>query len=198
MKQNIGIYSGTFDPIHIGHIAFAQETARELALDVVVFLPEQQPRGKQHVTDIHHRVELIKQAIQNNDKLEVLSLSSQQFTVGETLSELQNHFPNTNLTLLIGSDIVHTFTYRWSGLETLLKEIAFAIGIRTNDSQDELEAIFEQLETEYSTTIARSYIVTKNAHVASSQFRENIINISQLPHPAMAEYIRENQLYESI
>ncbi|HSX00592.1 MAG TPA: adenylyltransferase/cytidyltransferase family protein, partial [Patescibacteria group bacterium] len=85
MKQTIGIYSGTFDPIHVGHIAFAKEVARELTLDTVIFLPEQRPRGKQRVTDIHHRVELIKQSIQNDNQLQILSLPMQQFTVAETL-----------------------------------------------------------------------------------------------------------------
>ncbi|HSW92543.1 MAG TPA: adenylyltransferase/cytidyltransferase family protein, partial [Patescibacteria group bacterium] len=191
----IGIYSGTFDPIHVGHIAFAKEVARELTLDTVIFLPEQRPRGKQRVTDIHHRVELIKQSIQNDNQLQILSLPMQQFTVAETLPELQKHFANANLTFLIGSDIVRTFTYRWDGLETLLKAVTFAVGIRAGDNQDELETIFTQLETQYGVAVARSYIITENAHITSSQFRANEIDPSQLPHPAMFDYIRENQLY---
>lgn len=198
MARNVGIYSGTFDPIHIGHITFAKQAALELKLDTIVFLPEQQPRGKQHVTDIHHRVELIKRAIQNDNKLQVLSLPSEQFTVAKTLPELQNHFPSANFTFLIGSDIVRTFLYRWDNLETFLKVTSFAVGIRAGDTQDELEAIFAQLETDYSTAIARYYIETENAHIASSQFRENSMIISQLPHSAMADYIRKNQLYENI
>lgn len=198
MKQTIGIYSGTFDPIHIGHIAFAKQAALGLELDTIVFLPEQQPRGKQHVTDIHHRIELIKQAIQNDNELQVISLPSEQFTIAKTLPELQNHFPSANFTLLIGSDIVRTLLYRWDDLETFLKVASFAVGIRAGDTQDELEAIFAQLEVEYDTAIARYYIETENAHIASSQFRENSTILSQLPHSAMADYIRKNQLYENI
>lgn len=195
MANQIGIYSGTFDPIHIGHIAFAKQSARELKLNSVVFLPEQQPRGKQRVTDIHHRIELIKLATQNDNELQILSLPSKQFTIAKTLPKLQSHFPNTTFTLLIGSDIVHTFIYRWDGLETLLKDVAFAVGIRTNDKRDELEAIFTQLETQYGTTITRSFIETENAHITSSQFRENDTITSRLPHPAINQYIKENNLY---
>lgn len=195
MKQRIGIYSGTFDPIHIGHIAFAQEAVRELALDAVIFLPEQQPRGKQHVTDIHHRVELIKRAIQDNEKLQILTVSSKQFTVAKTLPELERHFINTDFTFLMGSDILRTFTHRWDGLDILLKKVTFAVGVRAGDQRAELETIFMQLETLYQTPITRSYIVTENAHVASSQFRANSTNTPQLPHPEMVEYIHENRLY---
>lgn len=198
MTNGIGIYSGTFDPIHMGHTTFAKQTVRELELNAIVFLPEQQPRGKQHVTDTHHRIELIKQAIQNDNELQVLSLPSKQFTVAKTLPQLQNHFPHTNFTFLIGSDIVRTFLYRWDDLESFLKVASFAVGIRTGDNQNELEAIFTQLETEYHTTITRHYIETENAHVTSSQFREGEQASARLPHPAMADYIRENQLYENI
>lgn len=198
MKQRIGIYSGTFDPIHIGHIAFAKETMRERNLNTIVFLPEQQPRGKQNVTEIHHRVELIKQAIQDDGKLRVLTLPSKQFTVIKTLPQLQKHFADADFTFLVGSDIVRTFTYRWDGLEILLKTVSFAVGLRTGDKQSELETIFMQLEAKYHTPITRSYIATENAHVASSQFRENSANAVQLPHPTMLSYIRENQLYIDI
>jgi len=198
MKQRVGIYSGTFDPIHIGHIAFAKEAIRELNLDTVVYLPEQQPRGKQNVTEIHHRIELIKRAIQDDNKLQVLTVPSKQFTVAETLPQLQKHFANANFTFLVGSDIVRTFTYRWDGLEALLKTTPFAVGLRTGDKQSELETIFTQLEAQYHTPITRSYIATKSAHVASSQFRENSANAVQLPHPTMLSYIRENQLYIDI
>jgi len=198
MKHNIGIYSGTFDPIHVGHIAFAQATAHKLALDIVVLLPEQQPRGKQHVTEIHHRVELIKRAIQNDNILQVLTLPSKQFTITKTLPQLQKRFTDANFTFLLGSDIVRTFMYRWDGLEILLETVSFAVGLRTGDEQSELEAIFTQLEVQHHTTITRSYITTKNAHVASSQFRENNTNIVALPHSTMLGYIRENQLYIDI
>jgi nicotinate-nucleotide adenylyltransferase len=197
MKQTIGIYSGTFDPIHIGHISFAKEAVSKLGLDKAIFLPEQQPRGKRHVTEIHHRIALIKQAIQNEINLQILELPSKQFTIAKTLPELQKHFANTNLTFLIGSDIVHTFTYRWENLETLLREVAFVVGLRSSDSQIELETIFVELEAQYDIQIARSYITTTSTHIASSQIRANIVDTPHLPHPAMVDYIQKNNLYGS-
>lgn len=195
MKQSIGIYSGTFDPIHIGHISFAKEAMHKLKLDTVIFLPEQQPRDKQHVTEIHHRLELIRRAIQDDKNLHVLNLSAKQFTIAKTLPQLQKHFTNADLTFLIGSDIIRTFAYRWDGLEILLKTVSFAVGIRAGDEQGELETVFTELETQYHMPITRSYIITENSHLASSQFRKDNTNAQQLPHPSMLDYINENQLY---
>jgi len=196
--RNIGIYSGTFDPIHIGHTAFANEAMRELELDAIILLPEAQPRGKLHVTDIYHRVELIKRAIRGNTKLQVLTLPSKQFTVAQTLAELRSHFKDAHFTFLIGSDVVYTFTYRWDSLEVLLKEATFAVGLRSGDSQDRLETIFKKLESQYKLSILRRYIITKNTHITSSQFRQGKIDTTHLPHPAMASYIQENRLYTNL
>jgi len=193
--QRIGIYSGTFDPIHVGHIAFAKAAAAELSLDTIVFLPERQPRNKQNITDFHHRIALIRQAIQNEEKLRVIAVPSNQFTVATTLPEIRRHLPGAQLTLLIGSDIVHTFTYRWDGLDILIKEVKLAVGIREGDNQGELEAIFTQLEAQYDMPITRKYIATESAHLASSQLRAGKISPSQLPHPTMIKYIRDNRLY---
>ncbi|HEU5121705.1 MAG TPA: adenylyltransferase/cytidyltransferase family protein, partial [Candidatus Saccharimonadales bacterium] len=60
--RRIGIYSGTFDPVHYGHIAFAASAIRACNLDEVVFLPEPQPRYKAGVTDIAHRLALLTMA----------------------------------------------------------------------------------------------------------------------------------------
>ena len=198
MTRNIGIYSGTFDPIHVGHITFAKDATRELNLDAVIFLPEPQPRGKRHATDIRHRIELIKQATQNDSILQVLHLSSQQFTITETLPELRSQFADANFTLLVGSDIIQTFTYRWDNLEILLKEVVLAVGMRTGDNEQKLESIFAQLEIQYSMQIQRVYIHTDAAHIASSQFRSSTGDMSQLPHTGMMKYIQENNLYGSL
>ena len=48
----IGIYAGTFDPVHAGHVAFALQSLEAAKLDRVYFLPERRPRGKRQVKNI--------------------------------------------------------------------------------------------------------------------------------------------------
>lgn len=192
MSFRVGIYPGTFDPIHMGHLAFAREALRVCELDKVIFLPEPKPRGKNDVTDISHRIALIEQTILDLTGFRILSLLSEQFTVKETLPELRNVLRDTQLTFLLGSDIVRTFQYRWEGLEVLFNEVSFAIGLRTDDDPEEITEIMKVLAQEYNTTINYVLIDTAYADVASSKIRGGIIDGL---YPTTAEYIRQHSLY---
>jgi nicotinate-nucleotide adenylyltransferase len=172
MKNRIGIYSGTFDPIHVGHITFARETLKACSLDKIVFLPEPEPREKSDVTDIVNRVKQIKEAIKDEKSFKVLEPNSSQFTTSETLPMLQTIFKDADLTLLLGSDIVRTFPDRWQNLDVLLKEVSLAIGIRTGDEPSDIIAILENLQKEYSFQIHYTLIQTIQSHIASSHIRK--------------------------
>ena len=143
--RSIGIYPGAFDPVHAGHIAFAREAKRICGLDEVVFLPEPSPRGKQDVTRLSDRLALLRASLAD-EGLRVATLTSQQFTVHQTLPEIEQLFPDATLTLLAGSDVARTFQYRWPGLETLLMRVSLAIGLRGDDVPAEMHDIMASLE----------------------------------------------------
>jgi nicotinate-nucleotide adenylyltransferase len=178
MKHHIGIYPGTFDPIHPGHIAFATKTMLTCRLDEVVFLPERKPRGKHDVTEIAQRIALIENTITTESNLKVANLTLEQFTIKDTLPELHGMFPEAAFTLLVGSDIVRTFLYRWKDLGTLLNETSLAIGMRANDTQDEMTEIIDELESRYHLLIHYSFIRASGADITSSQIRNNNTELS--------------------
>ena len=194
MERRTGIYSGTFDPVHPGHITFATEAMRVCNLDEVVFLPEQRPRGKHNVVDISHRLAMIDRATMAIAGLRALSLQSERFTVQDTLPELQDIFGDAPLTLLLGSDVVRTFPYRWDGLDVLLGSVSLAIGMRANDDPNDILAIMQELEQGYDPPIQYSLVHTPDADIASSQIRNGTADTSRLP-PAMLDYIQTHGFY---
>jgi nicotinate-nucleotide adenylyltransferase len=194
MHKKVGIYSGTFDPVHSGHVAFAQVALQQCQLNEVVFLPESRPREKTGVTDMRHRLALLGHALANQPYMQAIELATDQFTVAETLPELQRRYPSAELVLLIGSDVVKTFSYRWEGLSTLLRATSLAIGMRAGDSLQEIAQTITNLEQELSTTIHYQLLHTSEADAASSHIRSGKAHPSQL-HPASQRYIRENKLY---
>lgn len=195
MEARIGIYSGTFDPIHQGHMAFAQAAIRACELDEVVFLPERRPRNKQNVTDISHRVALIERATGAIASLRALELKSDQFTVKDTLPELRTAFNSAHLTFLVGSDVVRTFTYRWEGLDVLFDQISFAVGVRADDASDEIAEIMTEMGQEYNVTPRYTFIDTPDASLASSLIRGGLTDMSWLPNLEMLSYIQDHGLY---
>jgi nicotinate-nucleotide adenylyltransferase len=194
MKNSIGIYSGTFDPIHNGHIAFCLEAISTGGLDKVIILPEETPRAKHNVTDMAHRVAMLERAVRPFPQLEVMQLDLAQFCVGGTLPELQRRFPDAELTLLVGSDVVETFAYRWPGLEKLLAAMSLAIGLRDNDTAEEVADLIAQLEHEYSIAIRYKILPSPHEHLASSDVRQGSHTITDIS-PEVGDYIKTHKLY---
>ncbi len=173
MTHHIGLYPGTFDPIHKGHTTFAQTTQKDCYLETVVFLPEANPRDKRNVTTIAKRAQYIKHKIAHLPGLTVSTLTSTQFSTRSTLPELQELFPDASFTLLLGSDVVRTLPYRWDDLPTLLSTVSFAVGMRVNDTEEEVVGVFNQLKEKYAIDITYSLIHTDHSHLASSHIRSS-------------------------
>lgn len=172
MTRRIGVYSGTFDPLHEGHVAFSLGAIEACRLDKVILLPERNPRGKSGVGDFSKRVVEMGKMIVPFPALHVQTLKSERFTVQKTLPEVQRLFLNAELTLLVGSDVVHTFLYRWENLEMLLAQVSLAIGMRNTQTRDEVIDVLEQIENRYGRKVRYTIIDTAYSELASSDIRE--------------------------
>ena len=169
---SIGIYPGTFDPIHKGHLSFALETIKLCKLDQVIFLPERLPRSKVRVSPIVQRVQQIKSTIQHYPILDVELLESSPFSIYETLPEIQKLFANNKLTLLIGSDIA-LHLHKWDGIAALLKACDIAVGMRSDQSEAEVRQLLEKLLPLCPSTNL-TIVKTNYPTLASSAFRNQI------------------------
>lgn len=187
----IGIFPGTFDPVHRGHIVFALAAIKQCRLDKVVFMPERSPRGKLLVSDFKHRLRMVRLALKAHRKLIALQLDDRQFTVEDTLPKLQARYAGAELVMLAGSDVVRTFGFRWPGLERLLSSVQLAIGLRTGQSQHDLQAFLDSLKIPLSAV----FIDGPHAHVSATDIRRggNLQGIE----PLVQLYIQEHQLYST-
>lgn len=169
MKDSrIGIYAGTFDPVHAGHVAFALQSLQAAKLDKVYFLPERRPRTKQQVEHFAHRVGMLNRALKPYDQLEVLELVDVSFSVERTLPWLQQQFPDSELVFMFGSDIVPTMA-KWPQADKLLNAGELVIGIRSFDKREDVRKIIESWEYQPKTvTIFDSYA----PDVSSGKVRE--------------------------
>jgi nicotinate-nucleotide adenylyltransferase len=145
--KRIGIYAGTFDPVHSGHITFALQALKAAKLDKVYFLPERRPRAKQHVEHFGHRVAMIRRAIKPHPQFDVLEMVDVNFNVERTLPHLQKEFPKSQLVFLFGSDVV-TGLADWPQAENLLKKGELVVGLRSQNNRDEIKRIIEGWQTQ--------------------------------------------------
>lgn len=134
-KPRIGIYAGTFDPIHAGHVAFALQAIEKANLDEVVIMPERRPRFKDGPEHYGHRIAMVKRAIRPHDKLSVLETVERYFTVRKTLPQLKRIFRDADLVLLAGSDVAEHIP-DWYDAETLLRTVELVVGVRGSQSPE--------------------------------------------------------------
>ncbi|HVX24282.1 MAG TPA: hypothetical protein VG992_02995 [Candidatus Saccharimonadales bacterium] len=135
VKQlRVGIYAGTFDPVHAGHIAFALQAVQAAELDRVYFLPERLPRRKVGSEHFGHRVAMLKRALKPHRQFSVLELPERHLSVRATLPRLQRRFPEAQLVFLMGSDVA-MYLDRWPYADRLLAAGEVVIGRCHADQQ---------------------------------------------------------------
>ena len=105
----IGIFGGTFDPPHLGHLILATEAMEQLGLDKVywVITPESPHKIGQNKADVSHRIHMVELAIRNEPKFAVsmieLDRPGPHFTA-DTMAIIRAEHPSDHLTLLLGGD----------------------------------------------------------------------------------------------
>ena len=173
MHRHIGIYPGTFDPVHEGHIAFAQAAKKIFHLDKVIFLPEDTPRRKQGVTSIEKRRTLLETKIEKDKSLEVLTLSSSPFSVRRTLPELHQKLPGSKFILLIGSDVALHLP-DWQDIEQLLADASLLIALREGSTKEEIEEALAKLEEKSEIPVRYTLIDSPKPTLRSSSIRNTV------------------------
>ncbi len=164
MARRIGIYSGTFDPVHKGHIAFAHSAMRTTNLDEVVFMPEPSPYAKSSASSIEQRIVGLKESL-DDDRCSIYRSKQPRFTVNETLPELIRSYPNAELYFLMGSDVALTIA-AWQDVERLVERHKLVIGMRLGDDRREVEDVLDRL--------GATYVVIPSPHpaISSRQIRK--------------------------
>ncbi len=197
--KKIGILSGTFDPIHKGHVTFAKEALAQCGLEKVFFLVEPNPRRKQGVKAFEHRVAMVQLALKSEPKLASIVLEHAQFTVLETLPALQSRFYGAKIYFLMGDDMLSHFTDdQWPHIDEFVKAMHLIIGVR-NHSQQNVEQQVKLIEKTRAVTMNYDTFNTSMPVPSSSRVRAELrkgIRPSEIDD-AVWEYIKAEGLYTS-
>ncbi len=193
--KRIGIYSGTFDPVHAGHLSFALQAMAAAKLDAVYFVPERRPRYKVGTEHFGHRVAMLQHAMKPHKHFGVIELEDVSFTVERTLPRLRKRFPNDQLVFLIGSDVTQHMA-QWPGIEHLARTVELVVGVRSSEQTDAVPAALEQLFKAQAITVVQSFAAT----VSSRSVRDALRRRSYTPGllRSVERYSNHNWLYISL
>ena len=200
-RLRVGIYGGTFAPIHNGHIASAKAFMTQMKLDYLYVIPAYLPPHKtiDFADDPEHRLRMCDLAFKDTDGIIVSDMEIRRggtsFTYN-TLSELVGE--DKKLFLLCGTDMVLTFD-KWYRFEDIFK-MCCPVYVRRESDRIIDNKIINKI-TEYYTKYGVMFrkIVTDPIELSSTKIRQAIVNgesISSFVPPAVERYIKENGLYE--
>lgn len=199
--DKIGIFGGTFDPVHYGHLILAEQAMEDASLEQVIFMPARVQPFKMNtsIVDGTHRLAMLKLAIENNPKFSLsdLELNSSQisYTI-HTLKKLKDCFKaDTELFFIIGTDAFLGIE-KWYCADELLRDFSFVIGSRPGHKETELKNQMNAFQIQYGTKM----ILINNAEVeiSSTNIKNRIQegkSIKYLLPEKVETYIYENLLY---
>ena len=191
--QKIGLFFGSFNPIHIGHLIIANHFAEFTNLDEVWFVVSPQNPFKDAISllDKNKRLEMVKLAISGYPKLSVteieFNLPKPSYTIN-TLNELSKTHDNRVFSLIVGSDNLSGFT-RWKDYRQIIEVYNVYAYPRPNKNKIRLEkelkeeiTIVEAPQMEISSSLIRKMLSDKK-------------NIKPLVSTAVFDYIQKHKLY---
>ncbi len=205
LGQKIALFGGTFDPVHIGHISVAADAAEQIGAEKVVFIPAKRsplkgflPKGGDE-----HRLAMIALAIAENEKFEVsdfeLNQPAPSYTL-ETVRKFQRDYASDIAVYwLVGADGVDDLQH-WHAIEELIDTCNLCTMCRAGcepPDYGKFEGIWGRRRVE---KLQRNIIQTPLIDASSTEIRRRLAvgdDISDLLHPAVAQYIRRHGLYRS-
>jgi nicotinate-nucleotide adenylyltransferase len=183
--RKIGIYGGTFDPIHHGHLILARQACEELGLEQLIFVPAAlSPFKKAACANGQARLSMLQAAIEGQDGFAVddceLKRPPPSYSI-DTVLQIREREPNADLFWLIGADNVHDLR-KWRRFDELERLVQFVILDRGRAKKTPQVYPVVQRNIDISATDIRK-------RVASGRF------IRYLVPQAVEEVIRREKLY---
>lgn len=171
-KKRIGIFGGSFSPIHHGHLLMAEIARVKMKLDYVIFMPvfHSPYKSRSPISQDKHRLNMIKLAIANNTYFKVSDMELKRKGVSysiDTLREVQNINPTSKLFWIIGDDHIEKLP-KWKNFDEIIKIASFVA--------------ISRLWFNVSSTEVRQLIRTKQS-------------IRYLTTDKVIDYIKKHQLY---
>ncbi len=196
----VGIFGGSFDPVHNAHIALAQHALDQLALDEVIWVPAGQPWQKRRaLAPVAHREAMVALAIDGEPRFTLSRIETQRsgpsYTV-DTVRELDVLRPGTRWHLLIGADQYVAF-HTWHGWQELLGLVTLAVAGRNANAAATSAQTFADAAV---LRVPHETVALPTMAVSSTEIRARVARgeaIDGLAPAAVARYIARHHLYRN-
>lgn len=200
--MRIGIFGGSFDPVHLGHLWIAEAATEKLALDRLLWIPSAtqplKPDGP--VAGNEQRLEMLRLAISGRAGHEVDDREIRRAGVSysvDTVAELGKENPGADLFLIIGSDSLSSMR-RWHQPERLLSQVVLAVVQRGGEESIDFSVLQGLVGQDCIDLFRQCVIEMPVIEISSSEIRERAGQGSSVRHRvprAVEAYLAANRVY---
>ncbi len=202
-NKKIAVIGGSFNPVHMGHMAVGEAAQKELCPQKVIFIPSyiHPDKGKPLGATFEQRFYMLQLAVATKEDWEVSEIEYKQnrtsYTVN-TLTELKKTLcENSEIYFVCGADIIYT-VHTWRDPQRLFRICKFAVVQRPGFMSNDFLAQVKEVEKRYDGFI--SIIECEQMDISSSDIRNRIkgnVSVKGLVPEPVEEYIRKNRLYQN-
>ena len=198
-REKIGIFGGTFDPPHIGHLILASEAAHQLHLSRLLWVlaPEPPHKQDQSITPLLHRLEMLKRTVAHNPIFEISTLEIDRpgphYSI-DTAKLLADQEPDADITLLLGGDSLRDLP-TWRRCTDLVATVSNIGVMRRPGDPFDMPALETQIP---GLTEKVTFIDSLLQNLSSSEIRRRVKENEVFRYyvlPSVYEYIESNNLY---
>ncbi len=202
-QERLGLYGGTFNPIHSGHLHVARSARDRFDLDQVWLIPSRQPphRSSQGLATAAHRLAMVERAVAGEPRLKASDIEvcreGPSYTI-ETLAAVARLRPQVERFFIIGSDSVPELP-TWRRAAEIVLQCRFIVVLRKGHAVAGIERIREHFGDEVAKSFRDGFLELEPVPISSTEIRERRAagrSISGLVPPSVEEYIRQHGLYE--
>ena len=198
--KKYGIFGGSFNPIHYGHLMICEYIKEEMGLDKVIFIPTGNPPHKELEVSAEDRYEMVRLAISPNPDFEISDIETtrvkKSYTV-DTIRELKKIYKEEKLYFLIGLDSLFQLK-TWMKIGDLSQEIEFVVALRPGYlDKEEVNKEIDFLRENFGTKI--NLIKTPLYEISSTDLRDRIREGKSLRYlipKKVLDYIEESGFYK--
>jgi len=200
-SQRIGVFGGTFDPVHNGHIELASIVKEQYELDKVFFIPNANPphKEKDQLASYEHRVCMLKLALENHSDFIINNMESNSnqtsFTI-DTLGKLKEKYPTDQFYFVLGTDNLKTI-HKWKNAETLIEKNNFILVIREDVHFEELVET-SKLSISALKKLKKCIIFISPINISSTKLRVMISRnekIEKFVSEKVNDYMNQHKIY---
>ncbi|MBI5214827.1 MAG: nicotinate-nucleotide adenylyltransferase [Ignavibacteriae bacterium] len=193
--KRFGIYGGTFNPPHLGHLIVTESVQDQLQFDNVLFIPAAIPPHKieSQIAPVRARLEMTALAISKNRSFEVsdieITRTGFSYTI-DTVNQLKELYPHTNFSLIIGADNFLEIE-SWKSPEKILEQVELIVMNRFGFEPALMNSKFMK---------EARFVTVPNIGISSTEIRRLVKqerSIRYLVPPEVEQYIYVNGLYRT-